>query len=113
MRSDEYDAFNNDPSDYMFRIHLSRVSEELAGLAELPKLSYLHEWMGAETLALAFASPNSARAIRTLQKTGRELQRVQARLRKFDRMLLNLGFPACVQGDAMPPYDLISIQYAA
>ncbi len=39
MQADEYEAFINDPSDYMLRIHMSRVADDLAGLAKLPKLS--------------------------------------------------------------------------
>jgi len=42
MKENEYDAFNRDPSDYMFRIHLSRTSDKLAGLATLPRLCDQH-----------------------------------------------------------------------
>jgi len=108
MEADEYDAFINDPSDYMFRIHLSRTSENLAGLATLPKLSGLSGAMGAQALAMALTSPEVSRAIRTLQKTGREMRKWQSKMRKFNKMMLDMGFPQYFQGAALPPFDMIS-----
>jgi hypothetical protein len=108
MRGDEYDAFISDPSDYMFRIHLSRTSDKLAGLATLPKLSGLHASMGAQALAVALTSPEASLAIRTLLKTGQEIRKWRGRMKKFEQMMLDLGFPQYFQGAAMPPYDLIS-----
>jgi hypothetical protein len=108
MRGDEYEAFISDPSDYMFRIHMSRVSEDLAGLATLPRLSDLHGMFGAQALAVALTSPETAHAIQTLQRTGRAIRRYGARMKKFDQMMLDLGFPRYLQGAAMPPYDVIS-----
>ncbi|MFC1949526.1 uroporphyrinogen decarboxylase family protein, partial [Chloroflexota bacterium] len=108
MKEDEYDAFINDPSDYTFRILLSRASDNLAGLATLPKLSGMAGAMGARALAVAITSPEASRAITTLQKTGREIRKWQKRLLKFNKMMLDMGFPQYFQGAAMPPYDLIS-----
>lgn len=109
MKADEYDAFVNDPSDYKLRINLSRAADDLAGLAELPRLSELG-WGsgGAQQLALALSSPKVARAISTLQKTGRELRKYQKRQAQFARMLLDMGVPEYTQYAAMPPYDLFS-----
>jgi hypothetical protein len=108
MQGEDYDAFINDPSDYMFRIHLSRSSNKLAGLASLPKLSGLSGQGGAQALAVALTSPEASLAIRTLQKTGREIRRWQTRMRKFDLMMQDMGFPQYFQGAALPPYDIIS-----
>jgi hypothetical protein len=109
MKADEYDAFVNDPSDYKLRINLSRTADDLAGLAELPRLSELG-WGsgGAQQLALALSSHKVARAFSTLQKTGRELRKYQKRQAQFARMLLDMGVPEYTQYAAMPPYDLLS-----
>jgi len=109
MKADEYDAFLQDPSDYKLRINLSRAADDLAGLAELPKLSELG-WGsgGAQQLALALSSPKVARAISVLQKTGRELRKYQKRQEQFARMLLDMGVPQYTQYAAMPPCDLFS-----
>jgi hypothetical protein len=108
MRGDEYDDFIEDPSDYMFRIHMSRTSDKLAGLAKLPRLSDLHGVMGIQMLAAAFEEPDVSRAIDTLLKVGREQRKWRSRMMKFDKMMLDMGFPRYFHGAAMPPYDLIS-----
>jgi uroporphyrinogen-III decarboxylase len=108
LKADEYDLYMNDPSDFMFRIFLSRTSDNLAGLALLPKLSDTAGAMGAQALALVFADPKVAKAITTLQKTGREMRKWQPKIKKFSKMMLDLGFPPYFQGAAMPPFDVIS-----
>jgi hypothetical protein len=108
MRGDEYDAFIKDPSDYMFRIHLSRTSDKLAGLATLPRLCDQHGHMGAMTMAMALSSPEASLAIETLIKTGKELRKWQGRMMKFNKMLADMGFPPYFQGASMPPFDIIS-----
>ena len=108
MREDEYDAYIKDPSDYMLRIHLSRTSPHLAGLAALPKLSGLSGFMGAQALAVALSSPEASHAVEILLKTGREIRRWQSRMQKFDQLMFDLGFPQYFQGSALPPFDIIS-----
>ncbi len=109
MKADEYGAFLADPSDYKLRTNLSRAADDLAGLDELPKLSELG-WGsgGAQQLAMALTSPKVAKAVSTLQKTGRELRRYQKRQQRFAQMLLDMGVPQYTHYSAMPPYDLFS-----
>ncbi|MCX7912158.1 MAG: hypothetical protein N2506_04270 [Dehalococcoidales bacterium] len=109
LQADEYDLYMNDPSDYMFRIFMSRTSDRLAGLRKLPKLSDLGGGpMGVQLLAESFADPDVSRAIRTLQRAGREIRRWRTRIRQFNRMIEGMGFPQYFQGAAMPPFDVIS-----
>ena len=109
MRADEYDDFINDPSDYLFRIHTSRASENLEGLSKFPNLTSLDNGlMGAQVLAMAISSPEVKKAINTLMKTGNELRKWHKRRIKFNKLLLDLGFPEYFQGHAMPPFDVIS-----
>ena len=109
MEADEYDAFIDDPSDYTFRIHLSRTSDELAGLAGIPKLSDMGSGLfGAQMLAATLVRPDVSKAIRTLQKAGREMRKWQAKVNRFNKMMLDMGFPQYFQGVAMPPFDIIS-----
>jgi hypothetical protein len=108
MQGDEYDAFMLDPSDYMVRVHLSRVSEKLTGLANLPNLSGLTGAMGAEALAMAITSPEVSRALATLRKTGREMRKWKSRQAKFNKIIIDMGFPQYFQGAAMPPFDILS-----
>jgi uroporphyrinogen-III decarboxylase len=108
MKADEYDLYMKDPSDYMFRTFMSRTSDNLAGLSLLPRLSDVAGAMGAQMLALVLAEPKVAKAVRTLQKAGREMRRWQPKIRKFNKMIQDMGFPQYFQGAAMPPYDVIS-----
>jgi hypothetical protein len=108
MRADEYEAFVKDTSDYMLRIHMSRVADDLAGLDKLPGLSSLFGSMGAMAFGTALASPDVARAISTLQKAGREMLKWRKRIARFNKMMRDCGFPETFQGSAMPPFDMIS-----
>ncbi len=109
MEADEYDLYLKDPSDYMLRIYMSRTSENLEGLRMLPKLSEVGQGpMGAQVLAVALARPEVARAIRTLQKTGREINKWRSKMMRFNRMIADMGFPPYAQGAALAPFDAIS-----
>jgi len=109
MKADEFDQYMNDPSDYMLRVFMSRTSENLEGLSMLPKLSDLGSGpMGIQMLALAFSEPRLIKAVRTLQKAGREMRRWRYRQERFNKLLRDTGFPQWYQGAAMPPYDVVS-----
>ncbi len=109
MQADDLDRYMKDPSDYALRMHIARTSENLEGLALLPPLSDLSGGpMGAQMLALAFTEPKLNKAISTLQKAGREMKKWLPRMAKFDKLMLDMGFPEYFQGAAMPPYDVVS-----
>lgn len=109
LRAEDFEYYMKDPSDYMLRVFMARASDNLAGLSKLPKLSDLGGGpMGVQTLALAFSDPELIKAVRTLEKAGREMKRWRTRQAKFNKLLLDMGFPQWTQGAAMPPYDVIS-----
>jgi hypothetical protein len=109
MKADEYDLYMKDPSDYMFRIFMSRTSEHLEGLSLLPKLSDLGGGpRGIQMMAMAITQPKVVKAIRTLQKAGREMRKWRAKQERFNKMVLSYGFPQYFQGAAMPPFDVLS-----
>jgi len=108
MQANEYDLYMKDTSDYMFRIFLSRTSDNLAGLSLLPKLSDIGGGMGAQILALTFAEPKVAKAINTLLKAGREMRKWRSKQAKFNKLISDMGYPQYLQGAAMPPFDVIS-----
>jgi uroporphyrinogen-III decarboxylase len=109
MKGEEYDLYMKDPSDYMLRIFMSRTSDHMEGLSLLPKLSDLGGGpMGIQFLAMTLAEPKVAKAVRTLQKAGREMKKWRAKQARFNKMILRHGFPQYFQGAAMPPFDVIS-----
>jgi hypothetical protein len=109
MLATDYDAYLSDPSDYLFRTMIARSSSNLAGWANLPKLSDIGGARGAQGLAVALTDPGVDKALKVLQKAGRELRKWQKRQAKFNRMMLDCGFPQYFQGTAGPPYDMLSI----
>ncbi len=108
MKEEDYDHYLEDPSDYNFRILLSRTSEHLAGLATLPKLSDISGPMGARMLSMVLTTPEVSHAVDILQKAGRESRKWMKKTAEFDRMMLDMGFPQYFQGAAMPPFDVVS-----
>jgi hypothetical protein len=108
MQAEDYDAYLNDPTDFMFRTMVSRSSENLTGWANLPKLDSMGGGMGAQGLAIALTDPGVDKAIKILQKTGREMRKWMKRQVKFNKMMLDCGFPQYYQGGSGPPFDMIS-----
>jgi hypothetical protein len=109
MKENEIDLFLNDPGDYFLRLNLGRICEETAGLESLPKLDELgYSLFGAGALADALLKPDVVRAIKALQKYGREMARWRTRIFKFHQMVENFGFPPFSNGFAMTPFDGIS-----
>jgi len=94
LMGNEYDAYLKDPSDYLFRIMMSRVSDNLAGMKDLPKLSDLSGQMGATALAISMASPGTSKAITTLLKAGKEFRKWGKKQAAFMKLLLDLGYPS-------------------
>ncbi len=109
MKADEYDLYMNDPSDYMFRIFMSRTSDHMEGLALLPRLSDMGGGpMGIQMLARVLAEPKVARSFRILLKAGREFKKWDSKIAKFNKMIRDFGYPDYFQGAAMPPFDVLS-----
>jgi hypothetical protein len=109
LRENEYDLFLNDPGDYFLRLNLGRICEETAGLELLPRLDTLGSSLfGAGALADALIKPDVVRAIKALQKYGREMARWRSRVIKFHRMVEDYGFPPFTNGFAMTAFDSIS-----
>lgn len=108
MQAEDYDAYLSDPTDFQFRIMVSRSSDELAGWANLPKLSGVGGGLGAQGLAVALTDPGVDKAIKVLQKAGREFRKWQKRTAKFGQMMLDCGYPQYFQGGSGPPFDMIS-----
>ena len=109
MKADEYEAFINDPSDYMFRTLISRASEHMSGFAELPKLSHLESGNKAMFIMLeAFSNPEVIKSFETFLEAAKELNNWKEKRNKFNQMILDMGFPSSFNAVAMPPFDIIS-----
>ena len=109
MKADEYDAWLEDPSDYALRVSLPRTVGVLESFKMLPPLSSLGAgYFGAVALGEAFARPEVAAAIETLQKAGREMEKYRSKMATFNSEIEKLGFPVNGMGGGGAAFDQIS-----
>ena len=109
LKADELDLYMRDPTDYLLRYHLSRVSNNLSGMAALPPLyRMLTGPQPFQNAAEAFAKPEVARALTTLVKAGREMRKWHRKQAKFQKLIEDYGYFNTLVADAMPPYDKMS-----
>jgi uroporphyrinogen-III decarboxylase len=109
LRADEYENYMNDPSDFMFRTYAPRTTDTLSALSLFPPLSEMGGGtMGVQVLARTFSDPKVKEMIRTLNAAGREMRKWDSKVKKFNKMIKDFGYPDYFQGAAMPPYDVIA-----
>jgi hypothetical protein len=109
MKSDEYDVLLRDPTDFSLRVFMPRVAGAASGLEMLPRVSSLgYSFMAAQALAEALARPEVARAIRAMQRAGREIRKWRPKIMAFSRAMEDMGFPPYSQGAALAPFDGLS-----
>ena len=75
MREEEYDAFIDDPSDFILRTFYPRVFQELAGLKNLPYLPMSYAYTRVLPLAATFADPEFERTASGPGSSGRHQYR--------------------------------------
>jgi hypothetical protein len=109
LKADEYDLYMRDPTDYLMRHHLSRVSDSLSGMAALPPLYQMLAGPNPfQFAAEAFAEPEVARALTTLIKAGREMRKWHSKQAKFQKLIEGYGYFNTLVAAALPPYDIMS-----
>ena len=94
---------------YDFDAWYAAYEKTLAGFAKFPRLSDLESGaIALHLMADAFLDPEIARSMEILLEAGKELNKWKEKRKKFDQMILDLGFPPMFHGAAMPPFDVIS-----
>lgn len=113
MKADEYDIFLDDPSDFILRYYLPRIS----GLLEpLPKIAPLRNMIfgnlgGLQGLAATLVSPEFRKIGETLDKAIKEQEKVARESVEFASEMARLGFPSQSFGGRsimFTPFDTIS-----
>ena len=97
MKADEYDEYLDDPSDWVLRKYLPRLSPKLEPLAQLPPLrNMLVFHQGLPDLVLAAAeNPGVVDAMAALKASGEAVQEWYEYLGRLDQELGGrLGTPA-------------------
>jgi hypothetical protein len=109
MQANELDMYIDDASDFLLRLHLSRLSDHLIGLSKMLPLWFMGQGpVPEQVVADVLAKPEVARAIRTLQKAGREMRKWRSKQAKFQKLLADMGYGQNYGGAILPPYDIIS-----
>ena len=72
MPAEEYDAFINNPTNYMLRTHLPRVLGAVEPFKMLPYLPGNYYLMLNSSLPISFAIPPVIQALEVLAKAGQE-----------------------------------------
>ncbi len=110
MKAEEYDAFFNDPSDFLVRAYLPRIFGTLEPLQKLPPLPslFINGFRGATT-SVVFAETEMAAAFASLYKAGMETRKYRAEMAVLDRDLRSLGFLNSTTGPNMhAPFDVVA-----
>ena len=114
MRADEYDEFLDDPSDWILRKYLPRLSPKLEPLAKLPSLHDFNGfYQGLPELVTAVAqNPDLREAVEALNDSGEGTLAWFDHLAKTDQRLGGeLGMPRLMGAFAQCPFDIVSTYY--
>jgi hypothetical protein len=109
VKADEfYDAFIDEPTDFMLRVYLPHVCGALEPLKMLKPFS---SWFGYYISIIAnvvpFGMPEVAGALRSLLKAGDEALKWAAHLSAESKEIMGMGFPNVYGGASAAPYDII------
>lgn len=108
MKADEYDAFLEDPSDFLIRTYLPRISGTLAPLQMLPPIRMvLPYYLGLMFMFGVAGAFGTAGALDSLIKAIAEFGKHAASTAAFGQELATLGFPSIFGGMTQAPFDTI------
>jgi uroporphyrinogen-III decarboxylase len=110
MKEDEYDEFLDDPSDWILRKYLPRLSPPLEPLAKLPSFhNIINYYHGLHDFVFAVAdNPEVLDAFKALKSSGEVVGKWYDHLSKFEQQLgEHHGVPHLLGGCSHAPYDVI------
>jgi len=107
MKAEEYDAFLDDPSDFVVRTYLPRIYGALEPLRMLPPLRSMMTGYAAAHLTAVLARPEIINAIETAIRAGAESARWRSIMDSIQEELAGMGFPSCAHSIAVAPFDVV------
>ncbi len=108
MKAEEYDHFLLDPSDFMVRVFLPRISGSLAGLAKMPSLHSIFSYsMGLPYGLAPFTIPEVQESLEVLKRAGEESIKVASYAKRFREEARRQGFPLQLGGFTQAPFDTL------
>jgi hypothetical protein len=109
LKEDEYDAFLDDPTDFLIRRYMPRVFGSLEPLQTLPPIKdlFMQGYKGSLTCAF-LANPEIAKAFESLYRAGLEAKKQLAGDAVFHKDMVEQGFPLGIGTSIYVPFDHIS-----
>jgi len=108
MKADEYDAVLKDPSDFLIRTYLPRVSGAMAPLQMLPPIRMvIPYYLGLMFMFGVAGAMGTAGVLESLVKAIAEFAKYSASTAAFGQELASLGFPSILGGMTQAPFDTI------
>src|SRR4030042_2116419 len=105
MKAEEYDAFIDNPGDFIFRKYLPRVYGKLEGLNYMPPFMSLLSYGG---LFQGFSNPAVLDSLQTIINAAKCSFNNFMHVISFTSRMVNHGFPALIGFGSHAPFDVIS-----
>jgi uroporphyrinogen-III decarboxylase len=106
MKTNEYDAFLDNPTDYILRYFLPRTYRVFEPLARLSPLS---SFMGVgNQIMMSAGDPDFRKMARSLLKAYKETVRWGKVIAECNKICREMGFPAGGEGIALAPFDTVA-----
>jgi len=106
MKADEYDAFINNPADFILRYFLPRT---WGAFAPMTKLSSLSSFYGVVHQILdAARMPDFRTMFEAIEKANKEIEKWQSIAAECDRVTQEVGYPSPGGSMALAPFDTVA-----
>jgi hypothetical protein len=106
MKTEEYDAFLSDPSDFIVRRLWPRIFGALKGLEKLPPLHNIISY--SVGMGTAFGSAEVAEALDALRRVSEESMKTVSYSQTFAQKSKEKGFPMDSDSMTQAPFDLLA-----
>ena len=107
MKAEEYDAFIEDPADFIVRKFWPRAFSQLKIFGRLSPLNSVTDHFGAQFFFIPFGTPEGMAALETLKKAGQQSLQAIGALMGHVQKLAAAGFPMAFMGATLAPFDYI------
>ena len=108
MKANEYDAFLDDPSDFMVRIYLPRICGTLAPFQLLPPLTMIVPYyLGITMMMAGVAFTGTVSALESIIRAQAEFMKLAISVGAFNAEMQGMGFPIMMGGASQAPFDTI------
>ena len=107
MKSEEYNDFLFDPSDFIIRVLWPRIFGKLHAFGTMPPLHTICNHVGGAFGFLSFGLPGSSETLEALRKAGEESFSQLKALMDHNRRLGEAGFPGAFAAVTFAPFDAL------